>query len=136
MNNDSSSQSWGITLLRVMVGIVFLMHGGQKLFVFRFHGVAGMLTSLHVPFPAVFSVVLTLVEFLGGLALVLGLMTRLAAVLLVIDMAAAIFSVHLKSGFFMPNGFEYALTLLVANLCLALTGPGPASIDEMIEKRS
>lgn len=133
--NDKSA-SWGITLLRVMIGVVFLMHGGQKLFVFGFHGVAGMLSSLKIPLPAIFAVVVTLVELLGGVGLLLGLVTRIAAALLMVDMLVAVLVVHLKNGFFFPTGFEYPLTLLVANLCLALAGPGELSIDGMVARRS
>ena len=133
--NDKSA-SWGITLLRVMIGVVFLMHGGQKLLVFGFHGVAGMLASLKIPLPATSAVVLTMVELLGGAGLLLGLATRIAAALLVVEMLVAVLAVHLKNGFFLPAGFEYALTLLVGNLCLALAGPGELSIDGMVARRS
>jgi putative oxidoreductase len=136
MRDDSGSGSWGLMLLRVMVGVVFLAHGGQKLFVFGFHGVAGMLPSLRIPLPVVSSVVVTVVEFLAGAGLLLGLATRIAAALLVVDMLVAVLAVHLKNGFFSPTGFEYPLTLLVANLCLALAGPGELSIDGMIARRS
>jgi len=82
MNHSSNLQPWGLTVLRVVVGAVFLMHVCQKLFVFGFHGVAGFLGPLRVPAPAVFAVVLTLVEFVGGALLILGLFTRWAAWLL------------------------------------------------------
>lgn len=136
MNNSSSSQSWGTTLLRVIVGVVFLVHGGQKLFSFGFAGVTGFFTHMGIPIPAVSAPVVTLVEFLGGAALLLGVGTRVAALLLACDMAGAILFVHFKNGFFMPNGFEYALTMLAANLSLALTGPGAASVEGMIGKKS
>src|SRR2546430_8359996 len=64
---NGSNQQWGLTVLRVIVGIVFLVHGAQKLFVFGFHGVAGMLGGMGIPVPAVSAVILTLVEFLGGI---------------------------------------------------------------------
>src|SRR5712692_10875396 len=86
MNNSSSLQSWGLAVLRVILGVVFLMHGGQKLFIWGFHGVAGFLGGLGIPFPAFSGVVLTVVELLGGAALVLGLLTRWAALLLAVDM--------------------------------------------------
>ena len=135
MSNGSNRASCGITVLRVVVGIVFLMHGWQKLFVFHFAGVAGFLGQLGVPAPSVMGVVLTLVEFLGGIALILGLFTRWAAWLLALEMVVAILLVHLKHGFFMPQGFEYALTLLAANIALALNGPGTASIDGVLGRK-
>jgi len=135
MSNGSNQGSWGLTILRVVVGIAFLMHGWQKLFVLHFAGVAGFLGHLGIPLPMVTAVVLTLVEFLGGAALVLGLFTRWAAWLLAIDMLVAILLVHLKGGFFLPQGFEYALALLAANIALALTGPGAASVDGALAKK-
>lgn len=136
MENVSSSQAWGITVLRVAVAIVFLMHGGQKLFVFGFHGVAGFMGQLGVPAPSVAAVVVTLVEFFGGLALLFGVATRLSALLIAIDMLVAVTAVHLRHGYFLPAGFEYALTMLLTSIALILTGAGAASVDKLIRKRS
>ena len=72
MNNISSSPSWGTTVLRVIVGVIFLVHGSQKLFSFGFSGVTAFFTHAGIPLPAVSAPVVTLVEFLGGLALILG----------------------------------------------------------------
>ena len=128
-------QGWGITVLRVVVGMVFLVHGGQKLFVFGFGGVAAFLGQVGIPAPGLAAVILTAVESLGGLALLLGLYTRWAAVPLAINMLVAILVVHLKAGFFLPNCYEFALTLLGANVALALLGSGEASVDGVLEKR-
>ena len=136
MNHRSNSQPWGLTVLRVVVGAVFLIHGCQKLFVFGFHGVAGFLAPLGVPAPGIAAAVVTLVEFVGGALLVLGLFTRWAALLLAIDMVVAILLVHLKHGFFnQQQGFEYPLTLLAATIALAFAGPGAASVDGVIRTR-
>ncbi len=129
-------QRWGITVIRMVVGIVFLMHGGQKLFLLGFGGVAAFLGQLGVPAPMLAGVVVTMVEFLGGLALFLGLFTRWVAIPLAIDMAMAILTVHLPNGFFLPEGFEYPLTLLAANVALAFLGSGEASVDRFFEKQS
>ena len=128
-------QGWGIALLRVVVGIVFTMHGGQKLFVVGFGGVAGFLGQVGVPAPMLSAVVVTLVEFLGGLALLAGFLTRWAAIPLSIDMVVAILTVHLPGGFFLPKGYEFALTLLGATLALACLGSGEASVDRLLEER-
>ena len=74
----------------------------------------------------------TLVEFIGGIALILGLGTRLVAIPLVIDMIGAIFFVHGKNGFFLPNGYEFALVMLVTSAGLALTGSGALALDNLI----
>ena len=120
----------------MVVGIVFLMHGGHKLFIWGFGGVAAFLGQLGIPAPILASIIVTLVEFLGGQALFLGLCTRWVAILLAIDMAVAILTVHLPNGFFRPEGFEYPLTLLAANVSLALLGSGEASVDRFLEKQS
>jgi putative oxidoreductase len=136
VSNQSSNQSWGITILRVIVGIVFLAHGAQKLFVLGFHGTAGAFGGMGIPLPAVSSAVVTLVEFLGGAALVIGLLTRWAAALNGFDMLVAILLVHLKNGFLKPGGFEHPLAMLAACIALVMVGPGAASVDGALAKRT
>lgn len=121
-------------MLRVVIGVVFLAHGGQKLFIWGFGGVAAFMGKIGVPAPMLAAVVVSLVEFLGGLALVLGLYAQWAAALLGVDMLVAILAVHLRGGFFLPNGFEFALTLLAANAALVLLGSGEASVDRLLAK--
>ncbi len=128
-------QGWGITALRVVVGIVFLMHGAQKLFVHGIGGVAGGFANAGFPLPGVSAAVVTLVEFFGGIALLLGLLTRWAALLLAINMAVAVLAVHLRQGFFLPRGYEYALTLLAASAALVLNGSGELALDNLLWRR-
>ncbi len=135
MKVAGSLGSCGLTVLRVVVGIVFLLHGWQKVSVFGLHGVTGMLSSLGIPLPNVSAVILIGVELIGGALLILGLGARWAALLIAIDMTVAILFVHLKAGFFSPKGFEFPLTLLAAAICLALAGPGSLSLDAVIGKR-
>ena len=121
-------QSCGLTVLRVTLGVVFLVHGYQKLFTFGFHGVAGMFSHMGIPLPAFFAVVITLIEFVGGLLLIVGVATRVAAAFIAMDMFGAILLVHLKHGFFSPGGVELPLTLLAAAVCLTLAGGGALSL--------
>jgi putative oxidoreductase len=133
---NGSNQHWGLTVLRVVVGGVFLAHGVQKVFVYGFHGVAGAFAGMGVPVPAVTSVLVALVELLGGAALIAGFLTRWAAILNGIDMLVAIMLVHMKNGFFNPAGVEFPLTLLAACLVLAVVGPGAGSVDGAMAKRT
>jgi putative oxidoreductase len=131
----TQAQGWGITVLRVVVGIVFLAHGGQKLFVWGVTNVAGFFGQVGIPLPMLAAIVVTLVEFLGGLALLLGLYSRWAAIPLGITMLVAILTVHLRGGFFVPQGVEFVLTLLAANVALALLGSGEASLERVFRQR-
>ncbi|HEV2492580.1 MAG TPA: DoxX family protein [Terriglobia bacterium] len=125
---EGNRQARGIAILRIVVGIVFMMHGGQKLFVIGIHNVSGFMLKLGIPLPHFFGLVVTLVEFFGGLALLLGLFTGWAAALLACDMLVALLKVHLRGGFFLPAGFEFVLTLLAANVAIFLTGPGRLAV--------
>lgn len=125
------AEQLGIAILRIVVGIVFLAHGAQKLFVSGFGGVAHMFGGMGIPLPYVAAIVVTLLEFAGGIALILGFGARYAAALLAIDMAVAVGKVHLHNGFFMSKGgYEFALTLLAACLALALAGPGSPALQK------
>jgi len=122
-------QHCGLTVLRIVVGIVFLMHGYQKLFKMGFGGVAGMFGHLGIPLPHVFAVIVTLVEFVGGILLIAGILVRIAAPLIACDMIVAILKVHWQHGFFNQNGgVEFPLTLLAAAICLTLAGGGSLSL--------
>jgi putative oxidoreductase len=123
---------WGIALLRIVTGSIFFVHGWQKLFTFGYEGTSGAFTQMGVPIPAVAAAVVIAVELLGGLALMLGFLTRLAALPLAIDMLAARFLVHLGSGFFVQNnGYELVLILAAASLSLALLGAGAFALDNL-----
>lgn len=124
---------WGLTLLRVVTGLVFFMHGQQKLFEMGIGGVAGFFGSLGIPAPQLAAVVVSLVETVGGLALILGVLTRVAGVLLTIDMLTAMLLVHRPNGFFVGDGgIELVLMLGAAALALALTGPGALALDHAL----
>ena len=116
--------SWSLVPLRLVVAAVFLMHGGMKLFVMGLGGVTGMFTHMGIPLAAVAAPIIIAVEILGGLAVLLGVFTRWAGLLLAADMAGAIFFAKLHGGFVGPQGYEFELLLLGASLTLAATGPG------------
>jgi putative oxidoreductase len=122
-----------LTLVRIVVGITFLAHGWQKLFVNGIPGVTGFFGSLGIPASGFFAIVVTLLELIGGFALILGLGTRIVSALLAVDMLVALVLVHLPNGFFVSNGgVELVLLLLVASVSLALSGAGAYSVDARI----
>ncbi|MBI3271236.1 MAG: DoxX family protein [Planctomycetes bacterium] len=135
MNRSKALRDWGIAVLRVAVGGVFVAHGAQKLFVYGIPGVAGLMAQLGIPFPTLSALAVTAAEFLGGLALLAGFFTRLAALPIAFSMVVAAATVHLKNGFFLPNGAEYVLLLLSASAALSLTGSGAFSVDRLLAGR-
>jgi putative oxidoreductase len=124
-----------LAVLRVVLGITFIMHGGQKLFVYGFDGVTGAFGQMGIPAPGFFGPFVGFVEFFGGIAIALGLLTRLAALGVGSTMVVALLTVHLKQGFFNPGGVEFPLALLASAIALVLAGAGAYSVDSVIAKR-
>ena len=127
---DATFAKWGLVPLRIVVGITFLMHGSQKVFVFGISGTAEILHWVGIPFASFFAVVLMIVELFGGLAILLGVFARWAGVILAIDMTVAILTARMQGGFFTPNGFEFELVLLGACLTIAAIGSGAVSLEK------
>ena len=122
--------------LRVAVGLVFLMHGAQKLFVFGVAGTTDIMAKLGLPVPMLCAVIVITVELVGGAAILLGAFTRLAGALLAFEMVVAILVARLHGGFFAPYGYEFELTLLGACLTFALHGPGHVSLEQLRHRAS
>jgi putative oxidoreductase len=118
----------GLLILRVALGVVFVYHGGQKLFgLFGGYGLAGTaqwMGSIGIPLPYVSALAAGSAEFFGGLAVLLGLWTRVAAVPMVFTMLVAIVSAHWGKFDARAGGMEYPLTLAAALAALALIGGG------------
>ena len=124
-----------LTILRVITGIIFTAHGAQKIFVYGFDGVAGGFAQMGIPMAALAAPAVALVEFFGGLALIAGLFTRLASLGLGVTMLGAFFFAHMKAGFFLPNGYEFVLTLFAIVTTFVITGAGSYSLDAVIAGR-
>ena len=124
-----------LVVLRLVIGIVFIAHGSQKLFVYGLDGVAGSFAQLGMPLPGILGPLVAFGEFFAGLGLIVGLLTRVAAAGMALTMVGAIGLVHLDGGFFAPTGIEFQLVLLASTLALALTGAGAWSADGVLAAR-
>lgn len=116
------------TILRFALGIMFFVHGYQKLFQQGFNGVGEFFAGLGIPLAMFFAYVVTLVEFFGGIFLILGVFVRWSSALLSIIMLVATFVVHLPNGFTGEGGYEWTFVLFFALLSLVLSGPGAWSL--------
>lgn len=117
-------------VLRIGVGLIFLIHGYQKMFIQGFDGVAGFFGGIGIPLALFFAYVVTILELAGGLMLILGLLTRWISGLLAINMVIAFLVVHVQNGFYVSGGgYEFVLVLFVASVSLLLSGAGVLSLD-------
>lgn len=131
---------YGALALRVPVGVILSAHGAQKLFGWfggnGLQGTAQWLASIGLEPSMLMALLAGGAEFFGGLALILGLLTRPAALASAFTMLVAIFSVHISHGLFLANGgYEFALSLLAATVALTLQGAGRLSLDRLLAKR-
>ena len=127
----------GLLILRLIVGLTMAVHGAQKLFGwfggYGLAGTGGFLEKLGFVPGRRNALFAGLAEFLGGLLLAIGLLTPLAATLIISVMFVAVATVHVKNGFFnSAQGYEYNLTLAAVALSLAIIGPGAFSVDSAL----
>ena len=132
-----SNGGYASLILRVPVGLTLAAHGAQKLFGwfggYGLEGTGQWMASLGLEPGYLMALMAGSAEFFGGLALVLGLLTRPAAVVVAFAMLIAIFAVHIDNGLFMENnGYEFALTLFVVSLALAIQGAGRFALDRVL----
>jgi len=138
----STSNDFGLTILRLVIGIVFFAHGAQKMLGwfggYGFHGTMGFFTQT-MGIPAPFAVLAICAEFFGGLGLIVGLLSRIAAFGIICNMIVAILTVHVHNGFFMNwygtqkgEGFEYHLLAIAGLLVILIKGAGALSIDRAL----
>ena len=125
--------------VRIPVGIIFVAHGAQKLFGwfggYGLEGTGQWMDSIGLHPGTLLALLAGGAEFLGGLALLLGLLVRPASAVLGFTMLVAIFSVHISKGLFMSNGgYEYALALLAVMVSLFISGAGRLSLDGLLAR--
>lgn len=122
------------------MGIIFAAHGAQKLFGwfggYGLEGTGAWMDSIGLSPGVLMAFLAGAAEFFGGLALILGLLTRPAAAALAVAMLVAIFSVHFENGLFMSNnGYEFGLALLAASVSLLFSGAGKISLDRWLRRK-
>ncbi len=142
----ATDNDFATSILRLALGIVFFAHGAQKMLGwfggYGFHGTMGAFTQMmHIPAPFAFLAIAA--EFFGGLGLIFGFLTRIAAFGIFSNMVVAIAMVHHNFGFFMNwsgtqkgEGFEYHFLAIAMAVLLMIRGAGAASIDRLIAGRS
>lgn len=137
MRHEGANPPVGLAILRVVIGVVFVAHGAPKLFGGGVEGLAQTLGQLGVPLAAASAWLVTLLEFFGGLALIVGFLVTPIALLLSFHMLMGIVLVHASAGFYVlgsqaqhpPGGIEFNLLLIAGLLTLMLAGPGFAALD-------
>jgi Predicted membrane protein len=133
-------QQWSSLVLRVPLGIIFMAHGAQKLFGwfggYGLEGTGQWMASIGLQPGYLMALAAGSGEFFGGLLLLLGLLTRPAALVLAFTMVVAIFAVHIGNGLFMSNnGYEFGLALLAGAVALVFSGGGRWSLDAAVAKQ-
>ncbi|GAA3324292.1 MULTISPECIES: DoxX family protein [Paeniglutamicibacter] len=124
------------TILRVVIGFLFAAHGWQKYFQFTLDGTTAAFGQMGIPAAGLVAPVVATLEIVGGIALILGVLTRIFAVLLTANMLGAIFLVHISAGVFVEaGGYELVLALAAGAAAIALLGAGRISVDRFIPGR-
>jgi putative oxidoreductase len=138
----ATPNDFSVTIVRLVLGIVFFAHGAQKMLGwfggYGFHGTMGFFTQqMGIPAPLAFLAICA--EFFGGLGLIVGLLGRIAALGIIVNMLVAIATVHHVNGFFMNwtgqqkgEGFEYHLLAIALGLLVLIKGSGALSIDRAL----
>jgi putative oxidoreductase len=141
-NLFSTDPDWTLTVIRIVLGVVFFAHGAQKLL--GWFGGAGLKETprtmhefLHLPVPLAFLAVMS--EFLGGIGLTVGVLSRVAAIGVCVTMLSAIVMVHARHGLFMDwfgdrkgHGIEYHLLAIALAIAIVVRGSGAASLDRLL----
>jgi putative oxidoreductase len=132
---DRTAVDWALLIARIIVGVVFMAHGVQKLF----GAFGGPGLSAFVQMMGPLGYLVTVGEFFGGLGLVVGFLCRFSAASITLIMLGAIAMVHAKVGFFMNwtgkqagEGFEYHLLAIAILLTIVIAGPGRFAIGRLL----
>jgi putative oxidoreductase len=141
-----TTDDWTLTLLRLVLGVIFFVHGAQKTLGwfggYGFSGTMGFFTNMmHIPAPFAFLAICA--EFLGGLGLIVGLLGRVAAFGISVNMIVAVLMIHSHFGFFMNwtgqqrgEGFEYHLLAVAVAIVIMVKGSGAFSADRALGSKA
>lgn len=140
----STANDHTIALARLVLGVIFFMHGAQK--TLAWFGGYGFHTTMHfftvtVGIPSAFAILAIAAEFLGGIGLIVGFLSRIAAFGIAIDMLAAVAMIHLRNGIFMNwygnqkgEGYEYHLLAITICIVIMVKGGGALSVDRVLAR--
>ena len=124
-------QSFGALVMRLVLGTIMVRHGYDKIIPSgALYNFSHMVTRLHLP--VWLGYVAAFTEFFGGMLLIIGLLTRFAALMTAFDMATAILKIHLHGGLMGPNSFAFPLALFSIALMLVFTGCGWLGLDDFV----
>ena len=124
-------QSLGALVMRLVLGTIMVRHGYDKIIPSgALYNFSHMVTRLHLPVWLGYIAAFT--EFFGGMLLIIGLLTRFAALMVAFDMATAIFKIHLHGGLMGPNSFAFPLALFSIALMPVFTGCGWLGLDDFV----
>lgn len=133
---STTASDVALLISRVAIGVILLAHGWQKLTEFTLDGTAAFFGDMGVPAAGAAAVFVTVVELVGGAALILGLLTPLMAALNMVSLLGAFLIVHAPNGLFVENnGYELVLALLAGLLLLVVLGGGRFGVDGLLGRR-
>ncbi|CAM2782741.1 Integral membrane protein [Prescottella defluvii] len=135
--NSTAFRDASLLIARIGLGVIFIAHGWQKFSTWGIDGTQAAFAGMDVPLADVSAIVAATIELVGGIALLIGFATRIAGVLLFLNMLGAFFIVHVGNGIFVGDGgYELVLALGVGALLIAGVGAGRLSVDAVVGKNS
>ncbi|WP_132992978.1 DoxX family protein [Gordonia zhaorongruii] len=136
MNPLKHAQGLSATIARIILGVIFVMHGWQKLFTNGIDQTRMGFESMDVPAPEIAAWFAGIAEFVGGILLIIGIAVPLVALILIIDMIGAIIFAHMDAGFWVnEGGYEFVLALIAGLIAIAVAHQGALSVDAHVAKR-
>jgi putative oxidoreductase len=128
-------QPFGALVMRLVLGAIMVAHGYQKVIP---HGALDNFTRMvtHLGLPSWMAYMAAFTEFFGGMLLIVGLLSRIVGCFITIEMAIAIYKVHLHGGLLAANGYAFPLACLAIALMLVFTGSGALALDDLLGKGS